>query len=122
VRDESWLGVAALGRVRGLAWVYNLAVAGARTYFVGQQGVLVHNKCHIVVFIEAYPDLKGIVSQVHHAIPQKVFKKWPELFDQTLKNSLENLRGIPKDGAFKLHLEKYTKNGRLSTRNLKMLE
>ena len=72
-------------------------------YFVGAEGVLVLNACHIKTFFDAYPHLKGLVSQVHHAIPQKVFKEWPELFEKTVKNSLENLRGIPKEGAYTLH-------------------
>lgn len=45
----------------------------------------------------------GQVSQVHHAIPQYVFEKWPKLFDKKIKHSLDNLRGIPKEGAFQLH-------------------
>ena len=83
--------------------VYNFEVAEWHTYFVGIWMMLVHNACHIKVFFDAYPHLKGFVAQVHHAIPQDVFKKWPTLFDKKIKHSLDNLRGIPAEGASKLH-------------------
>ena len=83
--------------------VYNFEVAEWHTYFVGMWMMLVHNLCYGDRFFAAYPHLKGIVAQVHHAIPQDVFKKWPTLFDKKIKHSLDNLRGIPAEGASKLH-------------------
>jgi hypothetical protein len=33
------------------------------------------------VFFRAYPDLIGKVREVHHAIPQAIFKNWPGLYE-----------------------------------------
>ena len=101
--QEKFVEVIALNYVPTTEKVYNFEVEENHCYFVGAEGVLVLNACHIKTFFDAYPHLKGLVSQVHHAIPQKVFKEWPELFEKTVKNSLENLRGIPKEGAYTLH-------------------
>lgn len=52
---------------------------------------------------KAFPWLKGKVV-VHYAVEQQVWKKWPGLFDDAYKHSLENLRGIPKELNNTLHL------------------
>jgi DNA-binding protein YbaB len=108
-KNEENLQVISLNYIPETTKIYNFEVQDDHCYFVGEEGILVLNACHIKTFFDAFPHLKGLVSQVHHAIPQKVFKKWPELFDKTLKNSLENLRGIPKDGAYALHQGKIHK-------------
>ena len=83
--------------------VYTFEVENSHCYFVGEEGILVLNECYRKIFFEAFPELKGLVGQVHHAIPQKIFTNWPNLFDKQIMNSLENLRGIPKDIMFDLH-------------------
>jgi len=55
------------------------------------------------IFFGAYPELKGEVV-VHHAIEQQVLKLYPGRFTAEEINSLENLRGIPKDANSVLHL------------------
>ncbi|RLJ69336.1 polymorphic toxin-type HINT domain-containing protein [Pedobacter alluvionis] len=103
VKNGKSVPVISINYVVEITKVYTFEVEEHHCYFVGELGILVLNSCYTKVFFEAFPHLKGIVSQVHHAIPQKVFTKWPELFDKAIKNSLENLRGIPKDGASALH-------------------
>lgn len=85
--------------------VYNFEVAEWHTYFVGLWMMLVHNlSCWQKVFFKAHPLLKGKVV-VHHAIERQVFdSRWPGLFDEVYKNSIENLRGIPKEINSKTHL------------------
>jgi hypothetical protein len=85
--------------------VYNFEVAEWHTYFVGMWVMLVHNACYKKVFFDIFPHLKGKVV-VHHAIPQRVFKKWGHLFDEAQKHAFENLRGIPKELNSDLHLRK----------------
>lgn len=85
--------------------VYNFEVAEWHTYFVGLWMMLVHNlSCWQRVFFKAHPHLQGKVV-VHHAIERQVFEtKWPGLFEDAYKNSLENLRGIPKEINGEMHL------------------
>ncbi|WP_299249333.1 polymorphic toxin-type HINT domain-containing protein [uncultured Cytophaga sp.] len=85
--------------------VYNFEVADWHNYFVGMWMMLVHNlSCWQKVFFKAHPLLKGKVV-VHHAIERQVFdSRWPGLFDEVYKNSIENLRGIPKEINSKTHL------------------
>jgi hypothetical protein len=56
-----------------------------------------------ITFFKAHPDLRGKVV-VHHAIEQQVLTRYPGLFSENEINSLENLRGIPKDANSDLHL------------------
>ena len=84
--------------------VYNFEVETDHCYFVGEEGILVLNRCYTRTFFKAFPHLKGKVV-VHHAIEQQVWKKWPGLFDDAFKHSLENLRGIPKKINNTLHLK-----------------
>jgi RHS repeat-associated protein len=51
------------------------------------------------VFYKAFPNLVGKLAAIHHAIPQAVFRNWPHLYDDALKDSLSNLRGIPDTAA-----------------------
>jgi hypothetical protein len=85
--------------------VYNLEVADWHNYFVGMWMMLVHNlSCYQRVFFKVYPHLKGKIV-VHHAVERQVFDtKWPGLFEEAYKHSIENLRGIPKAINGKTHL------------------
>lgn len=46
-------------------------------------------------FLEAFPSLEKEISEVHHAIPQRVMRDRPDLYSELQIHSLENLRGIP---------------------------
>lgn len=85
--------------------VYNFEVEGNHCYFVGQEGLLVLNKCYHTTFFAAYPWLKGKVV-VHHAIEQQVLKKYPGVITEAEMHALDNLRGIPKSINNDLHLSK----------------
>ncbi len=54
------------------------------------------------LFFKAYPELKNTDIVVHHALPQKLLEKYPDLFKAKEVNSIAFLRGIPptalKDG------------------------
>jgi hypothetical protein len=51
-------------------------------------------------FKDLFPELKDRIGQVHHAVPQAVLNKYPNLnITQQQMHSLENLRGIPNDGS-----------------------
>ncbi len=54
-------------------------------------------------FFATYPELQGQVV-VHHAVEQQVLKRYPGVVSEGEMNSLENLRGIPKDVNSQLHL------------------
>jgi hypothetical protein len=56
-------------------------------------------------FFKAHPDLEGRVV-VHHAVEQRVLKKYPGVVTEAEIHSLENLRGIPTDINSELHLSK----------------
>ncbi len=56
-------------------------------------------------FFSAHPELKGKVI-VHHAIPQKVIVRYPNVLTEAEIQSLENLRGIRKEINPELHLSK----------------
>lgn len=49
------------------------------------------------LFFDKYPHLKGTGLEVHHALPQKLLDKFIGLFKAKEVNSVEYLRGIPKD-------------------------
>jgi len=56
-------------------------------------------------FEAAYPGVDMSKIVVHHAIEkQTIEKRWPGMFDRYELNSLENLRGIPKEINNDLHL------------------
>ena len=50
---------------------------------------------NIETLSDAFPKLADDVSDVHHAIPQKILTLRPDLFSDMEIHSLENLRGIP---------------------------
>jgi hypothetical protein len=54
-------------------------------------------------FPKVHPDLDGEVW-VHHAIPQKVLKQYPNVVGEAELHSYENLRGIPLDVNSEVHL------------------
>ncbi|MGA2404874.1 MAG: hypothetical protein ABSG91_24755, partial [Syntrophobacteraceae bacterium] len=54
-------------------------------------------------FLAKYPELKGKVF-IHHAVEQKVLKKFPGVVSEEEIHSLENLRGIPLDINTDVHL------------------
>lgn len=53
-------------------------------------------------FFAAYPELRGRV-EVHHAVEQRVLKRFPGLIEPLEMHSLENLRGIDSRIASDLH-------------------
>jgi hypothetical protein len=55
-------------------------------------------------FFEVNPGLKGDVV-VHHAIPQRAMKLYPDAITSSELHSLENLRGIPKEINTELHIK-----------------
>lgn len=57
-------------------------------------------------FFDAHPELKRGDYWVHHAIEQKVLKKYPGLFTEAELHSLGNLRGVHKDVNSEVHLSK----------------
>jgi len=103
--NEEYLEIISLNYIVTNIKVYNFEVLEDHCYYVGIKGVLVLNACYKKVFFDAFPALKGKVV-VHHAVEQQVWKKWPGLFDDAFKNSLDNLRGIPKTINSDLHLSK----------------
>lgn len=107
-RDEELSEVISLNYVTTTTKVYNFEVEYDHCYFVCQEGILVLNACYKRNFFKAHPLLKGKVV-VHHAVEQQVWKKWPGLFDDAFKHSLNNLRGIPKHLNNDLHLSKIRK-------------
>jgi hypothetical protein len=54
-------------------------------------------------FFRAYPELRGKVV-VHHAVPQKIQRRFSTLISIAEIHSLENLRGIPKNENGWMHL------------------
>jgi len=51
-------------------------------------------------FKQKFHEVSDGISQVHHAVPQAVLNKYPNLnLTQNQMHSLENLRGIPSNGA-----------------------
>lgn len=106
--DEKFVEVLSLNFISKNSKVYNFEVENDHCYFVGEDKVLVLNKCFHTVFFKAFPHLRGKVV-VHHAVEQQVWKKWPGLFDDAYKHSLDNLRGIPKSLNNELHLSKIRK-------------
>lgn len=54
-------------------------------------------KRYDLLFFDKYPHLKGTGLEVHHALPQKLLDKFIGLFKAKEVNSVEYLRGIPKD-------------------------
>jgi hypothetical protein len=54
-------------------------------------------------FLEAHPELEGKVV-VHHAVEQRALRRYPDVVSPEEMHSLENLRGIPIDDNYKLHL------------------
>lgn len=61
-----------------------------------------------LTFFKAYPDLEGQVV-VHHAVEQQALTRYPGLLTEEEIDSLENLRGIPKDQNAELHLSQIRK-------------
>jgi hypothetical protein len=59
-------------------------------------------------FFLAYPEKEGQVV-VHHAVEQQTLKLYPDAVTEEELNSLENLRGIPKESNADLHLRKIRK-------------
>lgn len=59
-------------------------------------------------FFEANPELEGEVV-VHHGVPQKTLKAYPDKITESEIHSLENLRGIPKELNSDLHLRQIAK-------------
>ena len=59
-------------------------------------------------FFAKHPELQGKVI-VHHAVPQKTLTIYPNEVSEAQINSLENLRGIPKDNNAKVHLSQIAK-------------
>jgi hypothetical protein len=55
-------------------------------------------------FFEANPELKGAVN-VHHAVPQKVLKLYPNVVSTLEMHSLQNLRGIPNEINTEVHIK-----------------
>ncbi|MEM7345220.1 MAG: polymorphic toxin-type HINT domain-containing protein, partial [Chloroflexota bacterium] len=99
--------------------MYNLTVAEAHTYFVGDGEWLVHNSnCGQVlydlarsqnyrgVFFANNSSLREFSSSiiVHHQIPLEVLKKHPGLFSVEELNGAGNLRGIPVSMNNDIHL------------------
>jgi len=105
LKNNRKVKVIGLNYVENKAKVFNFEVEVNHCYFVGKDGILVHNICYKKVFFDAFPHLKGKVV-VHHAVEQQVLKKWPGLFDEAFMHSLNNLRGIPKNLNNSLHLSK----------------
>jgi hypothetical protein len=56
-------------------------------------------------FFDAHPELQHFKNDivVHHAIEQDLLVMWPRLFSANEINSIENLRGIPKELDDTLH-------------------
>ena len=52
---------------------------------------------HIKTFDDAFPEIVGDIYQRHHAFPQTLLNKYPNLFKDKAIHSFENLRGIPKN-------------------------
>ena len=51
-------------------------------------------------FKSQFPELAGQIGEVHHAVPQKVLNKYPNLgITNDMMHSFENLRGIPSNGS-----------------------
>lgn len=61
-------------------------------------------------FFDAHPELRTETLVVHHAVEQRMLKKYPDLFDPLEIHSLENLRGIPFDQNRVLHLSEIRKD------------
>jgi len=104
-----WHKVLSVKPLEGLQTVYNFEVEDNHDYFVGSEGLLVHNsigcprfRAYQKIFFEANPELEGQV-QVHHAIEQQTLKNYPGLFTEQEIQALENLRGIPNDVADEIH-------------------
>ncbi|KQS92070.1 polymorphic toxin-type HINT domain-containing protein [Chryseobacterium sp. Leaf394] len=102
-QNGKFIKVLSLNYILKTEKVYNFEVEEDHCYFVGEDGVLVLNKCYHTTFFNAFPWLKGKVV-VHHAIEQQVLKRYPGVLTKAEIHALDNLRGIPKEINSKLHL------------------
>jgi hypothetical protein len=72
------------------ATVHNLTVAGNHTFFVGSDGILVHN---------ANCDYRKTFIEATGVVPERVHHRIPKMYDYPLEdaeeiNNVKNLRGV----------------------------
>lgn len=90
--------------VAKIASAGRVAEVGAATTAIARFGSST-SRNYRATFFNAYPGTRGSVF-VHHAVEQRVLRKYPGVVSESEMHSLENLRGIPKKLNPELHLRK----------------
>lgn len=93
-----------LPKAGGSATTTSAVVGTANAAYGGATVGLASTNSYRATFFAANPSLSSSTIVVHHAIEQQVLSRYPGLFTEAEINSLENLRGIPKEANSELHL------------------